>query len=230
LFYLKGFLYEGTAPKSDGGLSSIRRAKLETGDVLQKQLLYTGEFGEGIVNWKDELIQITYHNETGFVYGLDQFDLRKSFSYTGSGFGLTQDGKRLIVSDGTDRLRFWDPKTRKEIGHIDVSDSGGHALKCMNELEWVKPDVYANVDNWVAMINPDTGKLTGWFDLKRLEDELTAEELGHTHGLNGIAYDPYGKRLFVTGKNWPKLFEIEMTKKDHPSPPPRTDWRTNCAE
>jgi len=176
LFYLKGFLYEGTAPMPSPNPSSVRKVELETGKVLQKRCLPKRVYGEGIVNWKDRLIQITYNQGAGFIYGLDEFDLRETFRYKGQGWGLTQDGRRLIVSDGTNKLQFWDPKTLKKIGSIRVVDVNRSPVHGLNALQWVKGEVWANVNNWVARINPRTGKLTSWFDLSVLFDELTCEE------------------------------------------------------
>ena len=201
--------------------SSVRKVELETGKVLQKRCLPKRVYGEGIVNWKDRLIQITYNQGAGFIYGLDEFDLRETFRYKGQGWGLTQDGRRLIVSDGTNKLQFWDPKTLKKIGSIRVVDVNRSPVHGLNALQWVKGEVWANVNNWVARINPRTGKLTSWFDLSVLFDELTCEERKNVGVLNGIAYDDKRNRLFVTGKEWPYLFEIRLVKRDRPPTPPR---------
>lgn len=209
LFYLNGFLYEGTGLN---GRSSIRKVKLETGEVLQKHDIPEQYFGEGIVNWKDRLIEITWQTQTGFVYDLATFALQRQFSYPGEGWGLTQDGRRIIMSDGTAQLRFWNPDTLQEEGRVTVTDEGRPVTE-LNELEWVKGEVYANVyqTNRIARIDPASGKVVGWIDLTGLlspEDQLRQVDV-----LNGIAYDAQGGRLFVTGKLWPKLFEIRLVKK-----------------
>ncbi len=209
LFYLNGFLYEGTGLN---GRSSIRKVKLETGEVLQKRDIPEQYFGEGIVNWNDRLLEITWQSQTGFVYDLTTFNLQKQFSYPGEGWGLTQDGKRIIMSDGTPELRFWDPETLRETGRVVVLDEGRPVAE-LNELEWVKGEVYANVyqTNRIARIDPSSGKVVGWIDLTGLlspEDQARQVDV-----LNGIAYDAKGDRLFVTGKLWPKLFEIRLVKR-----------------
>lgn len=209
LFFLNGFLYESTGLN---GQSSIRRVRLETGEVLQKRDLAEQYFGEGIVNWKDRLLELTWRSEVGFIYDLDTFNPRGDFRYPGEGWALTQNGKSIIVSDGTPQLRLWDPATLRETGRITVTDSG-HPVENLNELEWVKGEIYANI--WmterVARIDPASGKVIGWIDLAGL---LTPEDRARqVDVLNGIAYDAKGDRLFVTGKQWPKLFEIRLVKK-----------------
>ena len=212
LLYLNGFLYEGTGIE---GLSSIRKVRLETGEVLQKHDIPEAYFGEGIVNWKDRLIELTWKAETGFVYDLASFRLQREFRYPGEGWGMTQDGKRIIMSDGSAQLRFWDPETLQETGRITVTDAG-RPVDQLNELEWVKGEIYANIwQTWrIARIDPATGKVAGWIDLTGLlnpADRIEGEN--GTDVLNGIAYDAAGDRLFVTGKRWPKLFEIRLVKK-----------------
>ena len=210
LFYLDGFLYESTGLE---GQSSIRKVRLETGEIVQKHDLPSQYFGEGIVNWKDRLIQLTYKTEVGFIYDLADFGARQQFHYSGEGWALTQDGKRILKSDGSPEIRFWDPETLREIGRITVT-AEGQPVRNVNELEWVKGEVYANVwmTDRIARIDPTNGKVVGWIDLAGL---LSAEDRveGQTDTLNGIAYDAKGDRLFVTGKRWPKLFEIRLVKK-----------------
>jgi glutamine cyclotransferase len=207
LFYLNGFLYESTGLERQ---SSIRKVALETGQVVQKVDVPPEFFGEGIVNWKTRLFSLTWKNQVGFVYDLATLKVRRRFAYNGEGWALTQDGKRLIMSDGTPELRFLDPETLKETGRISVSYDG-KAVHNVNELEWVKGRIYANVwqTDVMVMINPASGEITGVVNLAGL---LSPEE--HLHGtdsvLNGIAYDATHDRLFVTGKNWPKLFEIRV--------------------
>jgi glutamine cyclotransferase len=210
LFYLNGFLYEGTGMEKE---SSIRKVRLETGEVVQKHDLPGHYFGEGVINWKDRLIELTYKSQVGFVYDLAGFTLRKQFEYPGEGWALTQDGKRLIMSDGTPELRFWDPETLQETGRLTVTEYG-QPLKNVNELEWVKGEIYANVwlTNRIVRIDPATGKVVGSIDLSGLLNPADAGQ-GQPDVLNGIAYDAKGDRLFVTGKRWPKLFEIRLKKK-----------------
>jgi glutamine cyclotransferase len=209
LVFHDGLLYEGTGLE---GRSSIRKVKLETGEVLQKRDIPPEYFGEGIIIWKDRLIEITWKGEKGFIYDLATFAPRGQFEYPGEGWGLTDDGKRIIMSDGTAQLRFWDPETLKETGRITVTDEG-QPVPQLNELEWVKGEVYANVyqTDRIARINPGTGKVVGWIDLTGIL--RPADRTGETDVLNGIAYDAARDRLFVTGKLWPKLFEIKLTRK-----------------
>jgi glutaminyl-peptide cyclotransferase len=209
LFYLDGFLYESTGLE---GQSSIRKVRLETGEVLQKHEIPEAYFGEGIVNWNDNLLELTWTTQVGFVYGLASFDLRREFHYRGEGWGLTQDGKRIVMSDGTAQLRFWDPRTLAETGRITVT-ADGEPVTNLNELEWVRGEIYANVwkSDRIARIDPKSGKVTGWIDCKGLLG--AANRTGQEDVLNGIAYDAKGDRLFVTGKRWPKLFEIRLVKR-----------------
>ncbi|MBV8805306.1 MAG: glutaminyl-peptide cyclotransferase [Sinobacteraceae bacterium] len=206
LFYLNGFLYESTGLE---GHSSIRKEKLETAEVVQKIDVPSEYFGEGIVNWKTRLISLTWKAQVGFVYDLATLKVRSRFSYPGEGWALTQDGKRLIMSDGTPELRFLDPDTLKEQGRITVTYEG-KPVQNVNELEWVKGRIYANVwhTNMMIFIDPTSGVITGMVNLTGLSSVADAE--GQESVLNGIAYDAQHDRLFVTGKNWPKLFEIRV--------------------
>lgn len=207
LFYLNGFLYESTGLE---GQSSIRKVKLETGEVVQKIDVPPQYFGEGIVNWKRRLISLTWKTQVGFVYDLATLKQERKFSYEGEGWALTQDGKRLIMSDGTPELRFLNPDTLQETGRIKVTYQG-QPLRNVNELEWVKGRIYANVweTDMMILIDPASGAVTGVVNLAGL---LRASErlAGPDSVLNGIAYDAAHDRLFVTGKNWPKLFEIRV--------------------
>ncbi len=209
LFYLNGVLYEGTGLN---GQSSIRKVRPETGEVLQKRDLSENYFGEGIVNWKDRLFELTYTTEIGFIYDLNTFEPKGEFHYKGEGWGLTQDGKRLIMSDGTAQLRFWNPENLQETGRITVT-ADGQPVDQLNELEWVKGEIYANIwqTDRIARINPSNGKVVGWIDCTGLLGQ--ADRTGGEDVLNGIAYDAQGNRLFVTGKRWPKLFEIRLVKR-----------------
>ena len=209
LLYLDGVLYEGTG---DWEQSSIRKVKLETGEVLQKRDLPGQYFGEGIIVWKDRLLELTWKSEKGFIYDLAAFTPKGEFSYSGEGWGLTTDGKSIVMSDGSAGLRFWDPESLQETGRITVTEDGRPVIE-LNELEWVKGEIYANV--WqterIARIDPKSGKVVGWIDCRGL---LTpADRSAQTDVLNGIAYDAQHDRLFVTGKRWPKLFEIKLLKR-----------------
>jgi glutaminyl-peptide cyclotransferase len=205
LQYVDGVLYEGTGQM---GRSGIRKVRLENGEVLQRQPLDAKYFGEGITVWGDTLIQLTWQSEIGFVYDKSSFKQLKTFTYTGEGWGLTHDGTRLIMSDGSPELRFLDPKTMKETGRLVVKD-GGLPVEELNELEFVRGEILANVwqTHRIARISPKTGQVTGWVDLTGLLDPRDAAGVDV---LNGIAYDAAGDRLFVTGKLWPKLFEIKI--------------------
>jgi len=209
LFYRDGFLYESTGLN---GQSSIRKVKIETGEVVQRRALASTYFGEGIVNWKGRLIALTYTSQVGFVFDLATFEPLQQFAYPGEGWGLTHDGKRIIMSDGSAELRFWDPDTLKETGRLKVTDRGVPVLR-LNELEWIRGEIYANVwqTNRIARIDPVSGKVVGWIDLTGLMSGVY--RLKPDDVLNGIAYDASGDRLFVTGKNWPRLFEIRLTPK-----------------
>jgi glutaminyl-peptide cyclotransferase len=216
LFYLNGFLYESTGLEQH---SSIRKVRIETGAVLQKVDVPAQYFGEGIVNWHGHLISLTWKSQIGFVYNLATFKLQRQFHYPGEGWALTRNDKQLIMSDGTPELRFLDPQTLTETGRIQVTVEG-KPLHNVNELEWVKGEIYANVwqTNWIVRIDPGSGKVVGLINLTGL---LKASDIvqGQTDVLNGIAYDAKGDRLFVTGKNWPKLFEIRLKAAgDEPHP------------
>jgi len=207
LEFADGFLYEGTGMN---GASGIRRVRLETGEVLQLQKLEERYFGEGITLFGDAIVQLTWKAETGFVYDRKTFERRRSFSYTGEGWGLTHDTTRLIMSDGSSTLRFLDPKTFKEVGRLNVTDHGRPVAQ-LNELELVKGEIYANIwqSDRIARISPTTGEVAGWIDLRGL---LSPADAAGVDVLNGIAYDASADRLFVTGKWWPKLFEIRVIR------------------
>ncbi len=211
LVYLDGVLYEGTGLN---GRSSIRKVRLENGEVLQIQKIDPQYFGEGIAIVGDALFELTWQAEVGFVYDRTSFERTGTFTYKGEGWGLTQDGRRLIMSDGSAYLRFIDPGTRKEISRLQVRD-GGRPVERLNELEYVRGEVLANVwqTDRIARISPKTGQVLGWIDLSGL---LSPREAQSVDVLNGIAYDARQDRLFVTGKLWPKLFEIKVV--DAPQP------------
>jgi len=206
LVFENGVLYEGTGL---WGRSTLRRVELETGNVLQIRKLPDQLFGEGITIFGERIIQLTWQSCVGFVYDKNSFELLEEFHYPTEGWGITHDGKRLIMSDGTSMIRFLDPATFEEIGRIEVRDEDGPVTR-LNELEYVQGEIYANV--WetarIARIAPDTGDVIGWIELAGL---LSPEDRsGPVDVLNGIAYDAENDRLFVTGKLWPRLFEIEL--------------------
>jgi glutamine cyclotransferase len=207
LLYHDGVFYEGTGLN---GRSSIRKVRVETGEVLQIRALDQQYFGEGIVVWKDTLIQLTWQSGIGFVYDRETFQPRRRFTYAGEGWGLTHDGTRLIMSDGseTGTLRYLDPDTLRQTGKLEVRD-GSRPVDELNELEFVKGEIYANVyqTNRIARISPKTGRVVGWIDLTGL---LEPRDAGGADVLNGIAYDAAKDRLFVTGKLWPRVFEIQI--------------------
>lgn len=207
LVYYDGFLYEGTGGE---GKSSLRKVELSSGKVLQRVDLPAPYFGEGIVIWKDKIIQLTWKSRIGFVYDRSTFRQLRTFTYSRQGWGITHDGKRLIMSDGSSTLYFWDPETLKEIGRLDVDDHG-RPVPNLNELEYIRGEIYANVwqTDRIARIS-SAGHVTSWIDLAGL---LKPEERSRTDVLNGIAYDPKEGRLLVTGKWWPKLFEIQIAPK-----------------
>lgn len=207
LQYVDGVFYEGTGLN---GRSSIRKVKLETGEVLQKRDLPEQHFGEGITLWKGELFQLTWQSGLAFVYDGQTFTQRRTLRYPGEGWGLTQDADGLIMSDGTAELRFLNPATFAERRRVRVT-AGGTPLKDLNELEYVKGEVLANVwqTDYVARIDPGTGRVTSYIDFRGL---LTPRERERTDVLNGIAYDGAGDRLFVTGKLWPRVFEVRITR------------------
>ena len=204
-----GFFYEGTGLN---GRSSLRKVKLDTGEVVRLKALDPQYFGEGITEWQGTLLQLTWQSEIGFVYDAVTFERTKTFSYKGEGWGLTHDGRRLILSDGTPTLRFLDPATFKETGAVTVRDARGR-VEDLNELEFVKGEIFANVwqTDRIARIDPKDGRVTGWIDLSGL---LSAAERGTPDAvLNGIAYDAAADRLFVTGKLWPRVFEIKLVRR-----------------
>lgn len=209
LIFRDGVFYEGTGLN---GRSGIRKVKIETGEVLQSRAIGSEYFGEGITDWKDSLVEITWQSQVGFVYDIKTFEQKKTWSYTGEGWGITHDETRLIMSDGTAQLRFIDPETLKETGRITVRDGNGPVDR-LNELEYVKGEILANVwtTDRIARISPTDGRVTGWIDLSGLltpAEHAAVERAGGV--LNGIAYDSRGDRLFVTGKLWPRVFEITL--------------------
>lgn len=210
LVYVDGVLYEGTGLN---GQSTLRTVDLESGEVLRSRAIDEEHFGEGVVVFEDRIYQLTWQTETCFVYDLETFSPLETFRYPTEGWGLTTDGERLIMSDGTDRIFFRDPESFLEIGHVDVL-TGDDPVDMLNELEYVDGEVWANVyrTDFIVRIDPETGRVTGWIDLTGLLSPADrADDVGV---LNGIAYDDENDRIFVTGKLWPKLFEIELAARD----------------
>lgn len=207
LIYVDGRLYESTGLN---GRSTIRMVDLYTGRVLQKYDLPAEYFGEGLTEWGSTLIQLTWKAHKGFVYDRFSFSLLKTFEYDGEGWGVTHDRKQLIMSDGRSYLRFLDPKTFREIRRVQVVDEARKPVENLNELEYVRGEVYANVweTNTILRISAQTGKIVGRINLSGIIDRSELSDPDAV--LNGIAYDPTGDRLFVTGKLWPKLFEIRI--------------------
>jgi glutamine cyclotransferase len=206
LVFEDGLLYEGTGLQ---GYSTLRRVKLETGEILQICELPPQFFGEGVTIYGDKIIQLTWQSHIGFVYDKYSFKLLQEFNYPDEGWGITHDGKHLIMSDGTETLHFLDPETFEEISQIEVYANDIPVTK-INELEYIQGEIYANI--WqterIARIDPLTAQVVGWIDLKGI---LSPEDHSETVDvLNGIAYDTKNNRLFATGKFWPKLFEIEL--------------------
>jgi glutamine cyclotransferase len=209
LIYLDGFLYESAGLY---GESTLRKVELETGAVLERIDLSLEYFAEGLTVWDDTLIQLTWREGTGFVYRLDDFSLLQRFIFSTEGWGLTQDGERLIMSDGTAALYFLNPETFLVEDSVAVTYQG-ELIQRVNELEYVRGEVYANIwpTEQIIRIDPASGQVLGWIDLSGiLPPELRKED---TNVLNGIAYDPERDRLFITGKFWPSVFEVRLTPK-----------------
>ncbi|MHB8301581.1 MAG: glutaminyl-peptide cyclotransferase [Acidobacteriaceae bacterium] len=206
LVFVDGMLYEGTGLN---GRSSIRMVDLETGRVLQEHDLPKNYFGEGLTDWGNNLIELTWQSHIGFVYDRFSFRVIKTFVYQGEGWGLTHDSRHLILSDGTSVLRLLDPATFQQVGQIAVTDGSNPVLN-LNELEYIHGEIYANVwqTDRIARISPTTGKVIAWIDLAGLLPAANRQSSDAV--LNGIAYDSKSNRLFVTGKLWPKLFEIRL--------------------
>jgi glutaminyl-peptide cyclotransferase len=232
LIYLDGFLYESTGIT---GRSSVRKVRLETGEVIQQRAVNRGDFGEGLTEWRGRLVQLTprrrgsepiwhlrkffedvrrhFGDNVGMTYDIASLEPRSSFMYPGEGWGLTHDDHRLIMGDGSSKLRFLDPETFVELGRLEVFD-GDKRVENLNELEFIDGKIYANVlpQDRIAIIQPDTGQVTGWIDLAELKSRMPPIPTEPLHPvMNGIAYDAAGRRLFVTGKLWSKVFEIRVS-------------------
>jgi glutamine cyclotransferase len=231
LVYVDGFLYESTGIT---GRSSLRKVQLETGEIIQQRAVDPADFAEGLTEWHGRLLQLTprrrgnappwhlrkffedikrhFGNQIGVVYDIASFEPQSTFGYPGDGWGLTHDETRLIMSDGSAQLRFLDPETFAELGRLEVFD-GNDPVAYLNELEFVDGKIYANVQRQdrIAIIQPDSGQVTGWIDLAGLKPRISQLSSEPLHpALNGIAYDAAGRRLFVTGKLWPKVFQIRL--------------------
>ena len=233
LIYFERFLYESTGIT---GRSSLRKVHLETGEIIQQRAVNPRDFGEGLTEWHGSLIQLTprrrgsapiWHLRTffedvrrhfgenvGVTYEIASLEQRSTFKYPGEGWGLTHDDHRLIMSDGSSKLRFLDPETFDELNRLEVVD-GDKPVKLLNELEFVAGKIYANVwlQDRIAIIEPDSGQVSGWIDLRKLKELMPPLSTGPLPAVtNGIAYDIGANRLFVTGKLWPKLFEIRVAR------------------
>ncbi len=216
LEFYNGFLYEGTGRK---GTSSIRKVELETGKVLQQQDIDAQYFGEGITIFNNKLHQLTWQSGIGFVYDLETFEKEKDFKYTKSreGWGLTNNGEKLIKTDGTERIWFLNPETLLEESYIEAYTNKQKVEK-LNELEYVNGKIYANIwqKNSILIVNATSGKVEGVADLSGLKAEISKFQKldDQDEVLNGIAFDKENNRMFVTGKHWSKLYEIELLKKE----------------
>jgi glutamine cyclotransferase len=227
LVYQNGFLYESTGEYND---STLRKVELQTGKVVQKFEVADEYFAEGMTILNGKIYQITWRENKAFVYDLDTFKLLREIKYQGSGWGLTNDGTNLIMSDGTQIIKFLDPETFNPVRTVMVKKEDGSPVYHLNELEFVKGEIWANIwhsekpatesehgflpnlgkPNYIARIDPSSGRVVGWIDLANISPE-DVEDSENT--LNGIAYDAQGDRIFVTGKNWKRLFEIKLKPK-----------------
>lgn len=213
LVFYNGFLYESTGQKGD---STVRKVEINTGRVMQNHDLSDNYFAEGMTILNDRIYQITWQENTAFVYDVNDFKLLKELKYQGEGWGLTNDGTNLIMSDGTHVIRIVDPETFKTTRTLVVLDENGKPLLDINELEYVKGEIWANVwhsekigkPNHIVRIDPNSGKLLGWINLQGISPADVERDSENT--LNGIAYDKTGDRIFVTGKKWRNLYEIKL--------------------
>jgi len=205
LFLDKGELFESTGEE---GTSGIRKVRLDTGEVTAQAPLSAPYFGEGIIGWKDRLYQLTWKDQKGFIYDRATLTPKGEFAYTGEGWGLTHNGKSVIMSDGTDKLRLLDPETMAEQSRLAVT-ANGCPVKDLNELEYIDGEIWANIwrTDLIARIDPGTGKVKGFVDVSALGPPTPSED----EVPNGIAYDSAAKRIFVTGKMWPQLYEVKLS-------------------
>jgi glutaminyl-peptide cyclotransferase len=204
LVFSKGALYESTGRY---GASTVREVNFEDGVVQKEVTLPSQYFGEGLAVVNDSLVQLTWENKIGFIYDKQTFNLKGNFSYSTEGWGLTFNGTDLVMSDGTANLYFLDPTTFQRIGEVSVHD-GNNSITNINELEYINGDIYANIwlQQKIAIINPQTGMVKGWIDLTGIYQSNNPDDV-----LNGIAYDSQTKNLFITGKEWPNLYQISIT-------------------
>ncbi len=220
LFFYKGFLYESTGQE---GKSDLRKVELETGKIVQQFKLSKDSFGEGTTVLNGKIYQLTWQEGKCFVYDAETFKLLKEFNYQGDGWGLTNDGTLLFMTDSTHIIRVIDPETFQTVKNLVVLREDNKPLLQINELEYIKGEIWSNVwhsedpnilgkPNYIARIDPNSGKLLGWIDLGGISPEDVAR--GDENTLNGIAYDAQNDRIFVTGKNWKKLFEIKIKPKN----------------
>lgn len=205
----KGIMYEGAGEK---GASSLRKIKLETGEILKSVSLASDIFGEGVTVFGNKIFQITWQSNVCFVYDLESFTQTGKFNYSTEGWGITTDGKQLIMSDGTSRLYFMNPENFSQLSTLDVYDYDGE-VEALNELEFIKGEIWANVyqENFIIRVEPSTGRVIGKIDLTGILDKKYITN--KIDVLNGIAYDALSDKIYVTGKWWPKLFEIEVVEK-----------------
>lgn len=224
LFFLDGFLFESTGEK---GASSIRKVEIETGKVVKKFDLPRDDFGEGIAHINGKVFMLTWQQGLGRVFDVNDFKLLKEFRYDGDGWGMTSDGTNLFLTQSTHVIKVLDPETFKPIRTIPIMREDGKPLMQINELEWVKGEIWGNIwhseeqqilgkPNYIARIDPVAGKLVGWIDLAGIspDDQPKTSDLSdpkRENTLNGIAYDAATDRIFVTGKNWKKLYQIKLT-------------------
>ena len=220
LFFYNGFLYESTGQE---GKSDLRKVELETGKIVQQFKLSKDSFGEGTTVLNGKIYQLTWQQGKCFVYDAETFKLLKEFNFQGDGWGLTNDGTHLFMTDSTHIIRVIDPETFQTVKNLVVLREDSKPLLQINELEYIKGEIWSNVwhsedsnilgkPNYIARIDPNSGKLLGWIDLGGISPEDVAR--GDENTLNGIAYDAQNDRIFVTGKNWKKLFEIKIKPKN----------------
>jgi glutamine cyclotransferase len=208
LFYSNGLLYEGTGQEAG---SSLREVEPETGKVLRQHNLESSLFGEGITLVNDQIFQVTWEDKVGFVYERSTFKVLRKIYYPTQGWGLTTVGDKIVMSDGSNILYFNEPEMFTTVSRLEVYDDKGK-VESLNELEFIEGEIWANIwmKDLIARIDPASGKVLGYIDLKGLLPET--DRSPGTDVLNGIAYDSGGKRIFVTGKKWPKLFEIRIVR------------------
>jgi glutamine cyclotransferase len=215
LIFHNGLLYEGTGGDGDDDFrSSLRKVELESGKVLKKFDLAPDYFGEGITIFNDKIYQLTWREQTAFVYDVNDFKLLREFRYAGEGWGLTHDGTNLIMSDGTHVIRFVNPETFETVRTLVVNDENGRPLMEINELEYIKGEIWANIwqKGWIIRIDPSSGKVVGRIDFNKLADEVMNKDR-RADVLNGIAYDAAADRYFITGKKWRNLYEVRIVPK-----------------